>query len=164
MKKEFRHQLLESFQYSANGEFQKADLIVVEAPKSSGFYDNLQFLDSLCNKAEMRAMKNIAPLLKELDDIKQEDKEKAKEINENKSEDEIALDSYNQLMSGLNQDEIPKLNIAILELLKKSAKVDGEKNFEETFWDEIGIEDRRLLIGKYVANFTVSAQRNLKKK
>ena len=39
-----------------------------------------------------------------------------------------------------------------------------EKKFEETFWDEIGIEDRRLLIGKYIANFTVSAQRNLKKK
>lgn len=163
MKKEFRHQLLESFQYSANGEFHKADLIVVEAPKSSNFYDNLQFLDSLCNKAEIRSMKNIAPLLKELDNVKEEDKVKAQEINEEKDEDEKALDSYNQLMSGLEQDEIPKLNIAIVELLKKSAKVDGEKNFEETFWDEIGIEDRRLIIGKYIANFTVSAQRKSKK-
>ena len=163
MKKEFRHQLLEQFQYSANGEFHQADLIVVEAPKSTNFYDNLQFLDSLCNKAEIRSMKNIAPLLKELDNVKEEDKVKAQEINEEKDEDEKALDSYNQLMSGLEQDEIPKLNVAIVELLKKSAKVDGEKKFEETFWDEIGIEDRRLIIGKYIANFTVSAQRKSKR-
>lgn len=161
MRKEFTHQLLESFRYSAKGEFHDAEVIVVKAPKTSGFYENLQFLDSLCNKAEMRSMKNIAGILKELETT-DEQREKAEQQKQERSEEERALDAYNQLLAGLEQDEIKKLNVAIVELLKKSAMVDGEKNFEETFWDDMEIDDRRLIIGKYIENFTVSAQRNLK--
>ena len=162
MKKEFRHSLEEKFKYSANGEFHEAEIIVVEAPKSSDFKDNLQFLDSLCNRAEMRSLKDIAPIIKEFN-VSQEVKDVAKEQLEEKTEEDKALDAYNQIMSGLNQDEIKQLRIVIVELLKKSAKVDGTKNFEGLFWEEMSIEDQRLIIGKYIENFTVSAQRKLKK-
>ena len=162
MKKEFTHQLLESFQYSLDGQFQQAEIIKVTAPKSSGFYENLQFLDDLCNKAEMRSMKNVAGLLKELN-LTEEQEKQAKKQNEEKSEDEKALDAYNQTLSGLEKEEIKQLNIAIIELLKKSAEIDGVQKFLETFWDEISIDDKRLLIGKYLANFTVVAQRNSKR-
>ena len=163
MKKEFTHQLEESFKYSHAGEFQQAEILSVTAPKSSDFYDNLQFLDSLCNKSEMRSMKNFAGILKELK-LTEEEKVQAEQQNSEKSEDEKALDTYMQVLSGLEEDEIKKLNIVILELLKKSAKVDGEKNFEEVFWNDMCIEDRRLIIGKYIENFTVTAQRNSKKR
>ena len=162
MKKEFRHSLEEKFKYSANGEFHEAEIIVVEAPKSSDFKDNLQFLDSLCNRAEMRSLKDIAPIIKEFN-VSQEVKDVAKEQLEEKTEEDKALDDYNQIMSGLNQDEIKQLRIVIVELLKKSAKVDGTKNFEGLFWEEMSIEDQRLIIGKYIENFTVSAQRKSKK-
>lgn len=162
MKKEFRHSLEEKFKYSANGEFHEAEIIVVEAPKSSDFKDNLQFLDSLCNRAEMRSLKDIAPIIKEFN-VSQEVKDVAKEQLEEKTEEDKALDAYNQIMSGLNQDEIKQLRIVIVELLKKSAKVDGTKNFEGLFWEEMSIEDQRLIIGKYIENFTVSAQRKSKK-
>lgn len=162
MKKEFRHSLEEKFKYSANGEFHEAEIIVVEAPKSSDFKDNLQFLDSLCNRAEMRSLKDIAPIIKEFN-VSQEVKDVAKEQLEEKTEEDKALDAYNQIMSGLNQDEIKQLRVVIVELLKKSAKVDGTKNFEALFWEEMSIEDQRLIIGKYIENFTVSAQRKLKK-
>ena len=162
MKKEFRHNLEEKFKYSANGEFHEAEIIVVEAPKSSDFKDNLQFLDSLCNRAEMRSLKDIAPIIKEFN-VSQEVKDVAKEQLEEKTEEDKALDAYNQIMSGLNQDEIKQLRIVIVELLKKSAKVDGTKNFEGLFWEEMSIEDQRLIIGKYIENFTVSAQRKSKK-
>lgn len=162
MRKQFTHQLEEQFKYSNKGEFHNAEIIVVTAPKSSDFYENLQFLDSLCTKAEMRTMKNVAGLLKELN-LTDEQKKQVQQQNQSKDENEKALEAYNQLMSGLERDEIKNLNLAILELLKKSAQVDGEKNFEETFWNDMCIEDKRLLIGKYIENFTVTAQRNLKK-
>lgn len=162
MKKSFTHELIEGFKYSAKGEFHNAEIITVDAPKSSEFYENLQFLDSLVNKSEMRMMKNLAGVLKELN-LSDTDRQTAQKQNEEKSETEQAYDAYNQLISGLEKDEIKQLNIAIVELLKKSAKVDGEKNFEDTFWDDIGIEDKRLIIGEYVVNFTASSQRSLKK-
>lgn len=162
MKKEFRHNLEEKFQYSAGGEFHQAEIIVVEAPKSSEFKDNLQFLDSLCNKAEMRTLKDLAPIIKEFN-VSKEVREVANEQIQEKTDDDKALDAYNQLMSGLNQDEIKQLKVVIIELLKKSAVVDGNKNFEAIFWEDMSIEDQRLIIGKYVENFTVSAQRKLKK-
>lgn len=166
MKKEFLHELTEPFKYSHNGEFHNADVIGVKAPKGSNdFFENLQFLDSLCNKAEMRSMKNIAGVLKELE-LTEEQKEKAQETNSNKTEEEKALDAYNQLLAGLEREEIKQLNICIIELLKKSAVVDGEKKFEASFWDGedcLDDYDKRLLIGKYIENFTVTAQRNSKK-
>lgn len=162
MKKEFRHNLEEKFQYSAGGEFHQAEIIVVEAPKSSEFKDNLQFLDSLCNRAEMRSLKDIAPIIKEFN-VTEEAREVAKEQVQEKTEEDKALDAYNQIMSGLNQDEIKQLRVVIVELLKKSAKVDGTKNFEAVFWEEMSIEDQRLMIGKYIENFTVSAQRKSKR-
>lgn len=161
MNKEFTHQLLESFRYSHSGEFHEAEIIKVTAPKSTGFYENLQFLDALCNRAEMRSMKNIAGLLKELD-LSEEQKTQAEAQNQERTEDEKAFDAYNQTLSGLELDEIKKLNIAILELLKKSATIDGVEKFTSDMWEEISLEDKRLIIGKYLANFTVSAQRNSK--
>lgn len=162
LKKEFTHQLEESFRYSAEGNFHDAEVIVVTAPKSSNFYENLQFLDCLCNKAELRTMKNIAGVLKELQ-VSDADKEKAEKEKNELSDNDKAINAYNQLFAGLEKEEISQLNIVIVELLKKSAMVDGSKKFEEEFWEDMDIADRRLLIGKYIENFTVTAQRNLKK-
>ena len=162
LKKEFTHQLEESFRYSANGNFNDAEIITVSAPKSSNFYENLQFLDCLCNKAELRTMKNIAGVLNELK-VTDAEKEKAEKEKNELSDNEKAINAYNQLFAGLEREEISQLNVVIVELLKKSAFVDGEKKFEEQFWEDMSIEDRRLLIGKYIENFTVTAQRNSKK-
>lgn len=163
MRKNFTHELVESFTYSAKGNFNEATTLLVEAPKSSDFYEGLQFLDSLYNRAELKTLKNIAGIIKDLDNISEADKQKAKDINEELDNDEVAINTYNQLLSGLEQNEIKQLNICIKELLKKSAKINGEDNFEDSLFDELCIEDRRLIIGKYLVNFTSIAQRNLKR-
>lgn len=162
MRKSFNHDLIESFQYSKKGEFEKATFITVSAPKSSDFYEGLQFLDSLYARAELKTLKNIAGIIKELTSLTAEQEAKAKETDDNLDDETSAVNAYNQLISGLEKDEIAKLNICISELLKKSAKVNGEDNFEQSFFDELSIEDRRIIIGKYLVNFTSTAQRNWK--
>lgn len=162
MKKTFQHDLIESFQYSKKGEFCQATLLTVTAPKSSDFYEGLQFLDSLYNRAELRTLKNIAGIIKDLTDLTEDEKARAKDSNADLDDEDVAINAYNQLLSGLEEAEIKKLNICICELLKKSAVVNGEDKFEASFFDEMGIEDRRIVIGKYLVNFTSTAQRNLK--
>lgn len=162
MRKSFNHDLIENFQYSKKGEFEKATFITVSAPKSSDFYEGLQFLDSLYARAELKTLKNIAGIIKELTSLTAEQETIAKETDENLDDETSAVNAYNQLISGLEKDEIAKLNICISELLKKSAKVNGEDNFEQSFFDELSIEDRRIIIGKYLVNFTSTAQRNWK--
>ncbi len=161
MKKNFNHDLLETFQYSKNGQFDTASFITVSAPKSSEFYEGLQFLDSLYARAEMKTLKNIAGIINELQALTKKQEATAR-ASENLDEEETAVNAYNQLLSGLEKDEITKLNICICELLRKSALVNGEDKFEQSFFDELGIEDRRIIIGKYLVNFTSSAQRNSK--
>jgi hypothetical protein len=161
MKKSFNHDLLETFQYSKNGQFDTASFITVSAPKSSEFYEGLQFLDSLYARAEMKTLKNIAGIINELQALTKKQEATAR-ASENLDEEETAVNAYNQLLSGLEKDEITKLNICICELLRKSALVNGEDKFEQSFFDELGIEDRRIIIGKYLVNFTSSAQRNSK--
>lgn len=161
-KKEFTHQLCDSFQYSHEGQFQQAEVLKITAPKITDFADNLQILDSLCNRAELRTLKNIAGVLKELDATDTQ-REQARKQAEEQTDDDKALSAYNQVVSGLDNAEIKMLNVCMKELLKKSAEVDGCHNFEDSFWDLLSIEDRRLLTGKYIENFTVTAQRNSKK-
>ena len=162
MNKTFKHELVEEFRYSKSGDFDNATFIEVTAPKSSDFYEGLQVLDSLYNRAELKSLKSLAGVLKELE-ANDTQKEKAKEQAEEMSEDEKAINAYNQIMSGLDEKEIKCLNICICELLKKSALVNGEDKFEALFFEDMDIDDRRLIIGKYLVNFTSSAQRNSKK-
>lgn len=162
MRKSFNHDLIEEFQYSKKGEFEKASYITVTAPKSSDFYEGLQFLDSLYTRAEFKTLKNIAGILKELTNLTSEQEAQAKATDEALDDDDVAINAYNQLISGLEKDEITKLNICICELLKKSAVINGEDKFEQSFFDEMSIEDRRLITGKYLINFTSTVQRNLK--
>jgi hypothetical protein len=163
MRKSFNHNLIEEFQYSKKGEFEKASFITVTAPKSSDFYEGLQFLDSLYTRAEFKTLKNIAGILKELTNLTAEQETQAKASDEMLDDEDSAINAYNQLISGLEQDEIAKLNICICELLKKSATVNGEDKFEASFFDEMAIEDRRIITGKYLINFTSTVQRNSKK-
>lgn len=163
IKKQFNHDLVESFKYSKSGEFHEATLLTVTAPKSTDFYEGLQYLDSLYNRAELRTLKNIASIIKDLNELTEDEKAKAQDSNSDLDDEDVALNAYNQLLSGLEEAEIKKLNICICELLKKSAVVNGEDKFEASFFDEMCIEDRRLIIGKYLVNFTSSVQRNLKK-
>lgn len=162
MKKTFLHTLEEQFTYSKGGEFVEAKTITVTAPKSSDFYEGLQFLDSLYARAELKTLKNIAGIIKDLNNLTSDEIEQAKKTDEALDEEISAVNAYNQLISGLEKEEIGKLNICITELLRKSAVVNGEDKFEQTFFDELGIEDRRLIIGKYLINFTSTAQRNSK--
>ena len=162
MKKTFTHTLEEQFTYSKNGNFAEAKTITVTAPKSSDFYEGLQFLDSLYARAELKTLKNIAGLIKELNNLTSDEVEQAKKSDETLDEDVSAVNAYNQLISGLEKEEIGKLNICITELLKKSSVINGEDKFEQAFFDDLGIEDRRLIIGKYLVNFTSTAQRNSK--
>lgn len=162
MRKSFNHDLIEEFQYSKKGEFETASFITVTAPKSSDFYEGLQFLDSLYARAELKTLKNIASIIKELTALTVEQEEQAKASDEALDDEQTAVNAYNQLISGLEKEEIGKLNICICELLRKSAKINGEDNFEQSFFDELCIEDRRIIIGKYLINFTSTAQRNLK--
>lgn len=163
LKKEFTHELYEKFKYSDDGSFHEAEIITVEAPKSRDFYTNLQFLDSLVIKAEMRNIKNVAGLMSELGDIDENKQQEYKKVQDEKPEEEKALDAYSQLIGGLDKDEIEKLDICIKEILKSSGKVNGDKNFEDSFYDDLSIEDRRVLIGMYIVNFTSTAQRALKR-
>lgn len=164
--KEFTHQLIESFRFSSKGEFDQAEIITVSAPKTQDFYGNVSFLDSLYLKAERRSVKDVAGLIKELD-LSEAERAKAKEDEEKRvlelSDDEKALNVYTQLISGLEQNELKQLDICMCELLKSSAKVNGDKNFEAVFYEnELCFEDRRLITGKYVLNFTSMAQKALK--
>ena len=162
MKKTFKHDLLEEFQYSKGGNFSQATVIEVTAPKNPDFYEGLQFLDSLYNRAELKSLKSIAGIVKDLEKLTEEQKDRAKEQDNALTEDEQAINSYNQLLSGLEQAEIKQLNVCIAELLAKSAIINGEDKFEAVMFNELSIEDRRLLIGKYLQNFTSTAQRNSK--
>ncbi len=162
MKKSFKHDLLEQFQYSKSGNFSQATVIEVTAPKNSDFYEGLQLLDSLYNRAELKSLKSIAGIVKDLEKLSEEQKDKAKEQDNALTEDEQAINAYNQLLSGLEQAEIKQLNICVAGLLAKSAVINGEDKFEAVMYDEMSIEDRRLLIGKYLTNFTSTAQRNSK--
>lgn len=162
MKKTFTHTLEEQFTYSKDGDFTEAKTITVTAPKSSDFYEGLQFLDSLYARAELKTLKNIAGIIKELNNLTSDEVEQAKKTDEKLDEDVSAVNAYNQLISGLEKEEIGKLNICITELLKKSAVINGKDKFEQAFFDDLGIEDRRLIIGKYLVNFTSTAQRNSK--
>lgn len=162
MKKSFKHDLLEAFQYSKGGNFSQATVIEVTAPKNPDFYEGLQFLDSLFNRAELKTLKNIAGIVKDLEKLTEEQKDTAKAQEDMLTEDEQAINAYNQLLSGLEQAEIKQLNICISELLAKSAIINGEDKFEGSMYYDLGIEDRRLLIGKYLQNFTSTAQRNSK--
>lgn len=162
MKKTFKHDLLEAFQYSKGGNFSQATVIEVTAPKNPDFYEGLQFLDSLYNRAELKSLKSIAGIVKDLEKLTEEQKDRAKEQENALTEDEQAINSYNQLLSGLEQAEIKQLNVCIAELLAKSAVINGEDKFEAVMFNELSIEDRRLLIGKYLQNFTSTAQRNSK--
>lgn len=162
MKKSFKHDLLEQFQYSKSGNFSQATVIEVTAPKNPDFYEGLQLLDSLYNRAELKSLKSIAGIVKDLEKLTEEQKDKAKEQDNALTEDEQAINAYNQLLSGLEQAEIKQLNICVAGLLAKSAVINGEDKFEAVMYDELSIEDRRLLIGKYLTNFTSTAQRNSK--
>ena len=97
-----------------------------------------------------------------MEKLTEEQKDRAKEQDNALTEDEQAINSYNQLLSGLEQAEIKQLNVCIAELLAKSAVINGEDKFEAVMFNELSIEDRRLLIGKYLQNFTSTAQRNSK--
>jgi len=167
MKKEIIHELVTPFEYSSKGEFHQASIITISAPRGGDDLINVQILDSLCGRANNRNMKDLAGVIKALGDENNESKqakEQAEEQKEKMTEDESALLQYSQLVSSLEKQELKTLNVCMAEILSDSALVDGEKKFEAVFFHkEMSVEDVRLIIGKYIENFTSSSQNNSKK-
>ncbi len=153
--KEFTHELKEVFKYSNKGEFCEANLITIKAPK--GNMIELMIIDGLCAQSERRALSDVADLIDKIDDA---NKEKIKQLENEKDDDSKALDAYNSLFAGLKGKEYSQFDISFKEILKQCAVVDNEKTFEDSFYNELSMPDKRLLIGKYIVNFTSSSQAN----
>ena len=114
-------------------------------------------LDGLCASSELSVMKKLSGLT---NDISEEDMKKIREDETKKPENDRATEAYKQVFAGLEEKQYNQFSVAFKEILKKDAKVDNEKKFEEIFFNELSAEDLRLLIGKYIINFTSSSRQN----
>ena len=129
--------------------------ITVKAPKGNNV--GFMVIDGLCASSELSVMKKLSGLT---NDISEEDMKKIREDEAEKPENDRATEAYKQVFAGLEEKQYNQFSVAFKEILKKDAKVDNEKKFEEIFFNELSAEDLRLLIGKYIINFTSSSRQN----
>lgn len=148
---EFKYDLEESFRFSYNGEFYEAESIVVSAPSKKIPSELFFHLEGLTTKSQQRAAKEMAGL--DMGDTPQ---------GESKiSDEDMRSILVSTIFSGLDKNELLQFLISFKEILKKSAKVCGrkdddycdDKNFEDSFYECISIDDQRNLIGIYLQNF-----------